>query len=287
VIDMHDDEVRFTAIKGIGKRADTRLHAAGVATWQSLADVLAAMSTIREASSERLEEMGRQAAKRASRGRATAGTEDRDVERPCGFVVEITFDPSGHALRSSVTDVRAEREEHWAAWEPASLIAFIEQQTGLDATRARPRTARPVSTRSRSTGRRRPATRSAVPAEPAVPAAPTAKATAGGPSSTTVALGRTVGGGRRTVDFVVELPKVGKPKRATARRLDAQLGLRALGQTAVHELARTSATTAERELTLEFAGVDIPTGVHNLVVELLVEGQADDVPPTVREVRVA
>jgi hypothetical protein len=274
VIDMYDDEVRFTAIKGIGKRADSRLHEAGVATWQSLADVLAAMSTIREASSERLGEMGRQAAKRASRSRAAATTEARDVERPYGFVVEITFDPTGHALRSSVTDVRAERDQQWAGWEPASLLRFIEHQTGLDAPRPRVTTRAPA--RKRTTGRRRPAARPVVPSADAATELP--------PS--TVTLGRTIGGGRRTVDFVVELAKTGK-KRASVRTLDAQLGLRALGQSSVKELARTSATTAERELTLEFAGVDIPPGVHNLVVELLVDGQVDGTPPTVRDVRVA
>ena len=106
---MDDDVTRFTAIKGIGKRTDARLHEAGVETWHSLAEVLMALSTIREASSERLGDMGRQAAKRASRTRDGAATEARDVERPNGFVLEITFDPSGGALRSSVTDVRAER----------------------------------------------------------------------------------------------------------------------------------------------------------------------------------
>src|SRR6187397_2910661 len=100
---MDDDVTRFTAIKGIGKRTDARLHEAGVATWHSLAEVLMALSTIREASSERLGEMGRQAAKRASRSREGSATDARDVERAHGFVVEITFDPSGSALRSSVT----------------------------------------------------------------------------------------------------------------------------------------------------------------------------------------
>ena len=42
---MDDDVTRFTAIKGIGKRTDARLHEAGVETWHSLAEVLMALST--------------------------------------------------------------------------------------------------------------------------------------------------------------------------------------------------------------------------------------------------
>ena len=156
---MDDDVTRFTAIKGIGKRTDARLHEAGVDTWHSLAEVLMALSTIREASSERLGDMGRQAAKRASRTRDGATTEARDVERPHGFVVEITFDPSGGALRSSVTDVRAGRGQQWAGWEPASLISFIEQRTGLDGSPATApaRPARAVRSRRPAAQRPRPA----------------------------------------------------------------------------------------------------------------------------------
>ena len=169
---MDDDVTRFTAIKGIGKRTDARLHEAGVATWHSLAEVLMALSTIREASSERLGDMGRQAAKRASRTRDGATTEARDVERPHGFVVEITFDPSGGALRSSVTDVRAGRGQQWAGWEPASLISFIEQRTGLDGSPATApaRPARAVRSRRPAAQRPRPAAKRAKRAERAGPA---------------------------------------------------------------------------------------------------------------------
>ena len=164
---MDDDVTRFTAIKGIGKRTDARLHEAGVETWHSLAEVLMALSTIREASSERLGDMGRQAAKRASRTRDGAAKEARDVERPHGFVVEITFDPSGGALRSSVTDVRAERGQQWAGWEPASLISFIEERTGLDGSPATApaRPARAARNRRSAAQRSRPAAKRAKRAE--------------------------------------------------------------------------------------------------------------------------
>ena len=39
---MNGDLIRFTAIRGIGKRTDARLHEAGVTTWHSLAEVLMA-----------------------------------------------------------------------------------------------------------------------------------------------------------------------------------------------------------------------------------------------------
>ena len=258
---MDDDVTRFTAIKGIGKRTDARLHEAGVETWHSLAEVLMALSTIREASSERLGDMGRQAAKRASRTRDGATTEARDVERPHGFVVEITFDPSGGALRSSVTDVRAGQGQQWAGWEPAALISFIEQRTGLDGSPAtapaRPagavRSRRPTAPRPRPAAKRtkraeraaRPervgraerAKRGARPVEP--------------PTSTTVGLGRTIGGRPRTVEVVVELGAPGAAPPSSSgppvTELDATLGLRALGQTAVQDLARTSAATTEPE----------------------------------------
>ena len=131
-----------------------------------------ALSTIREASSERLGDMGRQAAKRASRTRDGATTEARDVERPHGFVVEITFDPSGGALRSSVTDVRAGRGQQWVGWEPASLINFIEQRTGLDRSPATApaRPARAVRSRRPAAQRPRPAAKQAKRAERAKPA---------------------------------------------------------------------------------------------------------------------
>jgi hypothetical protein len=300
---MDDDVTRFTAIKGIGKRTDARLHDAGVETWRSLAEVLMALSTIREASSERLGDMGRQAAKRASRTRDGATTEARDVERPHGFVVEIAFDPSGAALRSSVSDVRAGRGQQWAGWEPASLIRYIEQRTGLDgspaATTARParavRSRRPAAQqprpakrakraqragragRAERVGRAERAKRAGRPVEP--------------PTSTTVGLGRLIGGRPRTVEIVVELGAPGAAPPSSSGppviELDATLGLRALGQNAVQDLARTSAATTEPELTLEFPSVDIPAGIHNLVVELAVRGRAECAAPTVRDVRVA
>lgn len=286
---MDDDVTRFTAIKGIGKRTDTRLHDAGVETWQSLAEVLMALSTIREATSERLGDMGRQAAKRASRTRDGATTEARDVERPQGFVVEITFDPSGGALRSSVTDVRAGRATQWAGWEPASLISFIEEQTGLDGSpaTASARPARAVRNRRPAAPRPRPAAKTATRAERAKQLVPPVEP----PNSTTVGLGRTIGGRPRTVAVVVELGAPGAAPPSSSgppvTELDATLGLRALGQTAVQDLARTSAATTEPELTLEFPGVEIPAGVHNLVVELVVRGRTGGAAPTVRDVRVA
>ena len=278
---MDGDVTRFTAIKGIGKRTDTRLHEAGIETWHSLAEILMALSTIREASSERLEDMGRQAAKRAARTREGATTEACDVERPHGFLVEITFDLSGGALRSSVTDVRAGRATQWAGWEPASLISFIKQQTGLDGS---PGTA--ATRPARAVRERRPAAR---------PRRADRAERVGRPvealTSTTVGLGRTIGGGPRTVEVVVELGAPGAAPPSSpgppVTELDATLGLRELGQTAVHGLARTSAATTEPELTLEFPGVDIPAGVHNLVVELVVRGRAGGAPPTVRDIRVA
>jgi hypothetical protein len=294
---MDDDVTRFTAIKGIGKRTDARLHDAGVETWHSLAEVLMALSTIREASSERLGDMGRQAAKRASRTRDGATTEARDVERPHGFVLEITFDPSGGALRSSVSDVRAGRGQQWAGWEPASLIRYIEQRTGLDRSPATT-PARPT----RAVRRRRPAVQQPRPAakrtqragpagRPAAKRAKRAGQPVESPTSTTIGLGRTIGGRPRTVEIVVELGTPGAAPPSSSGppviELDATLGLRALGQTAVQDLARTSAATTEPELTLEFPSVDIPAGIHNLVVELAVRGRAEGAAPTVRDVRVA
>jgi hypothetical protein len=88
---------------------------------------------------------------------------------------------------------------------------------------------------------------------------------------------------------VVELGAPGAASPSSAgppvTELDATLGLRALGQTAVHDLARTSAATTEPELTLEFPSVDIPAGVHNLVVELAVRGRAEGAAPTERSER--
>jgi hypothetical protein len=291
---MNDDLARFTAIRGIGKRTDARLHEAGVATWHSLAEVLIALSTIREASSERLGEMGRQAAKRASRNPQRAATEARDVERPHGFVVEITFDQSGAALRSSVTDVRAEREQQWAGWEPASLIGFIEQQTGLD----RPTATAPVPP-ARPTRSRRPAGRRAAAAaerptrsrRPGRRGTPPAERPAEQPASSTFGLGRTIGGRRRTVEVVVGFDDTGAALPSSGDQpvteLDATLGLRALGQSTVKDLARTSAATTQPELTLEFPSVDIPPGIHNLVVDLVVKRAAGGAAPIVRDVRVA
>ena len=108
---------------------------------------------------------------------------------------------------------------------------------------------------------------------------------------TTVGLGRTIGGRPRTVEVVVELGAPGAAPPSSSgppvTELDATLGLRVLGQTAVHDLAWTSAATTEPELTLEFPSVDIPAGIHNLVVGLVVRGRAGGAAPTIRDVRVA
>ena len=248
--------------------------------------------------------MGRQAAKRASRTRDGATTEARDVERPHGFVVEITFDPSGGALRSSVTDVRAEQGQQWAGWEPASLISFIEQRTGLDGSppTAPARPARAVRSRRPAAQQPRPAAKRAreqpnepngrdrlngldEPDEPGGlhgrsshrPRRPSASA--GRWRSTADGRGRGRAG-RPGRGATVELWPTGHRARRHARSP-------ALGQTAVHDLARTSAATTEPELTLEFPSVDIPAGIHNLVVGLVVRGRAGGAAPTIRDVRVA
>ena len=128
---MDDDVTRFTAIKGIGKRTDARLHEAGVATWHSLAEVLMALSTIREASSERLGDMGRQAA---------SGPPAPETVRPRRHVTSRGRTAS--SSRSPSTPLEEHRPERhrrssgagaaMGGWEPAFLISFIEQRTGLD-----------------------------------------------------------------------------------------------------------------------------------------------------------
>jgi hypothetical protein len=245
---MSDDTIRFTAIKGIGKRTDARLHEAGVDTWHSLAEVLTALSTVKEVSSERLRAMGEQASRRASRTRA--GADAPDVERAHRFVVEITLDTSGTALRSSVTDVRAECEQHWSGWEPTSVIAFVEGAAG-------------VTVRD---------TASAAPALVAV-ASPVP----------TLDLGRVIGGRRRSVEVVVGLD--GSGDRAT--HCTGSLAVRRLGDASAQVVARSSAATTGPELTLRFPDVEIPAGVHHLALQLDIRGRSAGLMPELRDLCVA
>jgi hypothetical protein len=208
---------------------------------------------VKEVSSERLRAMGEQASRRASRTRVGAGVDAPDVERTHRFVVEITLDTSGTALRSSVTDVRAECEQHSSGWEPAAVIAFVEGAAGVQARR---------------------------PASASTPAATLAATT---PAVPVLDLGRVIGGRRCSVEVVLGLDGPGEP----ATHCTGSLAVRRLGDTSTQVVARSAAATTGQELTLRFPDVELPAGVHHLALQLDVRGRSAGLPPELRDLRVA
>jgi hypothetical protein len=131
---------RFRELKGIGAAAESKLHAAGVGSWQALASVLDTLSRLKDLSAETLRALRDEAGSRAevTPTETGAGNGER-VER---FVVTVARAPDGTPSRSTVTDVRSNQTDTFPGLPPESIVGFIGRRTG--AMPAPPGEARPA-----------------------------------------------------------------------------------------------------------------------------------------------
>jgi hypothetical protein len=253
---MHQSLASFRELKGIGPATESRLHAAGVYTWEALSEVVETLGKLGACSGDHFRELAGQIAER----RSTAGVVSPrrgDGERSEAFVVRIALAGDGRPVRSTVTHVRTQTEQPLAGWSPAAVIRLIESQAAL---------ARPP----------RPA-EDAEPA-PAVPApdlAPQAAAPAPAPvpAEHLVVLdaGRAIGGSRRTIELVVQTNRMGDPAsfeyRATlAGRPYGEADDSAAPWTVLGSDAGRGRPPAR--LPVRFEAVELPPGLQRLRLEL-------------------
>jgi hypothetical protein len=265
---MSESLASFRELKGIGPATEARLHAAGVHTWEALAEVVETLSRLGAGTADTLRELAGQIEDR--RSAAGAGSLRRPGgERSEAFVVRIQLAGRGQPVRSTVTHVRTRTEQPLAGWSPAAVIRLIETQAGL-----------PKAPRPDAAPHPAPAPSAAVPdsapapdpaparsAPPPVPAAPPV------PSEHVVVLdaGRAIGGSSRTIELVVETNRVGHPasfeyRAILAGRPYGQAGAEAGSWTVL--ASRDGRGRPPARLPLRFEGVELPPGLQRLRLEL-------------------
>jgi hypothetical protein len=122
----------FRELRGIGPATETRLHEAGVYTWDALSDLLAVLATVRGGVEGLRTELAEFADARDDGGPEAAG------ERAEAFVVRLSV-AAGAVRRCSATHVRSQDERGWAQWPAEELLGFIRDHATADAPPPGPR----------------------------------------------------------------------------------------------------------------------------------------------------
>lgn len=113
----------FRELRGIGPATESRLHEAGVYTWEALADVLAALANVRGGVDGLRDEL-------AEFANRVDGVSGADSERAEAFVLRLAV-TAGAVKRCSVTHVRSQEEQVWPQWAPEDLLGFIREHAEL------------------------------------------------------------------------------------------------------------------------------------------------------------
>ena len=132
----------FKRITGIGPAIEHRLHEAGILTFAHLA----AMSPAELA--DHLDDMAGMSASRiaqqewAAQARDLVPTDEAVVEQTADapgngqhyatFNIELLFDNENNVRRTRSVYIQGREEEVWAGWDRQRLMAFMEQQSGLE-----------------------------------------------------------------------------------------------------------------------------------------------------------
>jgi hypothetical protein len=163
----------FRELRGIGPATETRLHEAGVYTWDALSDLLAVLATVRGGVEGLRTELAEFADARDDGGPEAAG------ERAEAFVVRLSV-AAGAVRRCSATHVRSQEERGWAQWPAEELLGFIREHATPDAPPPGP-----------------------PPGPPSQPSAPPAPAAGSQHHLVVLDAGKVVGGVRRPVELLV------------------------------------------------------------------------------------
>ena len=256
---MTNDLASFQDLKGIGPATASRLHQAGILTWEGLAEVAGALSGVRGVSAGALRGLSRLAAEHHN---DEAGDEAPAAQRREAFVVRLEQAAEGSPSRTGVVHVGSQREQQWPGWAPEGLVGFIAQFADLPADRP-PAPASPGESVEGPT--------SALHGVPHAAVSDAAASALPGLSPMVLAAGKLIGGLHRAVDIDVPAECLRRPGEASVR-YRARLRSRPFGagqgvaSAPVAELAGLCPSDAPLHLT--FADVDLPPGVQLLDVTI-------------------
>jgi hypothetical protein len=129
----------FKLIHGIGPGIEKRLHVAGILTYAQLAvmtpeQVVSSLGNVIGLTAKRITdqdwiEQSRQLVATA----APDEMSDRESRQHYAtFTVELLLDDENHVRRTRAVYIQADKEQIWAGWDEARLIAFLTQQGELN-----------------------------------------------------------------------------------------------------------------------------------------------------------
>lgn len=129
----------FKLIPGIGPGIEKRLHAAGILTYALLAamtpeQVVSSLGNVIGLTTKRV--IDQEWIEQSRQLAATAAPDeisDREIRQHYAtFTVELLLDDENHVRRTRAVYIQADKEQTWAGWDEARLIAFLKQHGELN-----------------------------------------------------------------------------------------------------------------------------------------------------------
>lgn len=261
---MSDALANFRELDGVGPAIEGRLHEAGLHTWTALSGILAQLIQVRGVAGDKLRQLAREAADRASEV-SNADDDPTGPQRQEAFILRVTLADDGQPTHSTMTHVRSQTDKAWPGWAPKELLAFITDQSGLTAA-APEQQDEEEGTGADDTGHHTTDDSGATTddAQQDTPPSPARRV-----HQLVVDVGRTIGG-PQDVELVMATPAATDVGAFTYR---ASLRARAYGSPPTDaswtELAeQTGRRDPPGEAPLRFGEIDLPSGLHRLQVAL-------------------
>ncbi len=121
----------FRELDGMSPATEARLHAAGVYTWEALAEVLDALGDVKD------RELFDQISARVSEAGGDCVPRPPNGQRSEAFIVRLTLADDGQPVHRTVTNVRTQTvtnvrtptQRSWDGPSPDGVIDFIEEQS--------------------------------------------------------------------------------------------------------------------------------------------------------------
>lgn len=270
---MSESLASFRDLKGIGPATEARLHETGIYTWEALATAAAALAAVRDNGDTPRDIANAVAARGAEAGEGrTAPRSPGGAERLEAFVLRISLTDGGEPQRSEVTHVRTMTEQAWAGWRPAELTAFVQKHTGIRPEPAphngKPANGKPAKAKPGKDNAGKEAPRKAAPRAEA-PREPVTRQPLSADHVVVLDAGKAIGGTSRDVNLVVTNTRSARGDfgyRATLAARGLGRGQNGEGWTTVG--TRSGTGSPRDEMTLGFAGIQLPPGIHRLQLRL-------------------
>jgi hypothetical protein len=129
----------FKLINGIGPGIERRLHAAGILTYAQLAtmtpeQVVSALGNMIGLTTKRVidQEWLEQSHALAATTPPDEPTDHMSRQHYATFTVELLLDDENNVRRTRAVYIQADKEETWAGWDEAKLLAFFTQHGELN-----------------------------------------------------------------------------------------------------------------------------------------------------------